>query len=243
MLKINSIAVDQLLDIFNYIQDVQFWIKDKDFRYISVNSSFLDNYAIKDSREVIGKTDYDITQPYLADQFRADDIEVLKGKSIINRVELVSSFDHSAKWFLTSKIPFYSSDGKIIGTIGITQALLTVSNYLTPFGEIEEVIRYIHANFNKQLKNNDLASIANLSLSAFERNFRKLLRISPQKYIVKYRIQIATKQLIKSSDSISQIAYETGFSDQSHLIREFKKFIGITPHQYRLNYFNKIVDR
>jgi len=67
--------------------------------------------------------------------------------------------------------------------------------------------------------------------------------IAWQKYIVKHRIHSATKQLIKSSGSISQIAYETGFSDQSHLIREFKKFTGITPHQYRLNYFNKIVDR
>ena len=117
--KINSIAIDQLLDIFNYIQDVQFWIKDKDFRYIIVNSSFLDNYAIKDSREFIGKTDYDITPPYLADQFRMDDIEVLKGKSILNRVELVGGFDQVAKWFLTSKRPLYSPDEKIIGTIGI----------------------------------------------------------------------------------------------------------------------------
>ena len=107
--------------------------------------------------------------------------------------------------------------------------------------KIEEVIHYIHRNIQKKLNNKDLADIANLSLSAFERKFRRLFSISPQKYIVKYRIQIATKQLIKSSDSLSLIAYKTGFSDQSHLIRKFKEFTGMTPHQYRLNFFNKIV--
>ena len=63
MLRINRINIDQLLDIFNYTYDVQFWIKDTDFRYVKINSSFLENYAIKDPGEIIGKTDYDITPP------------------------------------------------------------------------------------------------------------------------------------------------------------------------------------
>ncbi len=239
----NRINIDLLLDIFNYTYDVQFWIKDTDFRYVKINSSFLENYAIKDPGDIIGKTDYDITPPYLADQFRIDDIEALKGRSIINRVELVGGYDQIASWFLTSKFPLFSSSGKIIGTTGITQPLSKIEELRTPFGEIEEVIHYIHRNIQKKLNNNDLADIANLSLSAFERKFRRLFSTSPQKYIVKYRIQIATKQLIKSSDSLSEIAYQTGFSDQSHLIRKFKEFTGMTPHQYRLNFFNTIIDK
>lgn len=243
MLRLNAIDTDQMLEILNFIPSVQFWIKDLHFRYVKINTAFLENYGMRYDKEIIGKTDYDITSPFLADQFRTDDIEVLKGKSVINRVEMVGGFDQVASWFLTSKRPLYSNTGEIIGTIGITQPLSIGSQLLVPFGEIEKVVRHIHANFNTKMKNQDLAEMANLSLSSFERKFQKLFSVSPQKYIVKYRIQIASKLLIKSADSISQIANQTGFSDQSHLIREFKKFAGITPHQFRRNFYNHSVDK
>ena len=87
----------QLATLFDCVEDVLAWVKDRDGRYFWVNRAFLINYAMDrprsdrraDSEAVVGKTDYDLSPTFLADQFRLDDEQVLTGKRIVNRIELV----------------------------------------------------------------------------------------------------------------------------------------------------------
>src|SRR3954468_13967250 len=76
-------------ELFDFLPEVQFWIKDRHGRYEWVNVEFLLNYALERREEVIGRTDFDLSPAHLAAQYDADDQLVLAGDPVINRVELV----------------------------------------------------------------------------------------------------------------------------------------------------------
>lgn len=75
------------------------------------------------------------------------------------------------------------------------------------------------------------AETARLSRYHFLRVFKKATGISPHAFRTVKRIE-ASKALIRKGVPISQIALETGFSDQSHFTNTFRNYIGSTPKQY-----------
>jgi len=112
-----------ICQLFDLLPDVQAWIKDRQGKYRWVNRGFLLNYSIERLDEVVGKTDDDFSPRRLAEQFRADDEIVLKGRSILRRVEQVGRFDHTAQWSVTSKLPLKNVRGRVVATVGITYPL------------------------------------------------------------------------------------------------------------------------
>ena len=89
-------------------------------------------------------------------------------------------------------------------------------------------------NVAKGIKNIEtLASRACLSRKQFERTFSDFVGIAPKKFLRVIRFQHAIyKQQIKSIESLSQLAHECGYYDQSHMINDFKRLTGLTPNQY-----------
>ena len=119
----------QLAELFDCVEDVVVWVKDREGRYRWVNRAFLINYSLDDHHDrtngdVIGKTDYDFSPAYLADQFRLDDESVLDGKRIVDRIEQVAQPDGRAAWSVTNKIPLVDDRGAIVGTAGISRKLV-----------------------------------------------------------------------------------------------------------------------
>jgi len=81
-----------------------------DVRYIGATSE----------AEVLGKTDFDLYSPELAEPFYADDMHVIASRQpILNREEMMQLPDGAHGWQLTSKIPLRDSAGQIIGLVGI----------------------------------------------------------------------------------------------------------------------------
>ncbi|MFK7911725.1 MAG: helix-turn-helix domain-containing protein [Akkermansiaceae bacterium] len=78
--------------------------------------------------------------------------------------------------------------------------------------------------------------LCHLSVSQFRLSFTKVYKMSPQKFILKLRIQIACRQLSHTDIEISSLAQDCGFCDQSYFSRQFKSHIGLTPLQYRIQY-------
>src|SRR5437588_2744593 len=117
----------QLATLFDCVEDALVWVKDRDGRYCWVNRAFLINYALDHPRSetragsegVLGKTDYDLSPTFLADQFRQDDELVLTGKRIVNRIELVGLPEGLTVWNVTNKIPHTNTDVSIVGTTDI----------------------------------------------------------------------------------------------------------------------------
>jgi hypothetical protein len=88
------------------------WVKDRQGRYLWVNRAFLIKYALDhpgadglvSAETILGKTDYDLSPAFIADQFRLDDEQVLSGHRIINRIERVGEFEGMTAWNITNKI-------------------------------------------------------------------------------------------------------------------------------------------
>jgi AraC family transcriptional regulator len=69
----------------------------------------------------------------------------------------------------------------------------------------------------------------------FSHLFKQWISTSPYQYLLQQRIERA-KQLLKQTDqSIMDIAFECGFNSNSHLGKQFRQLVGITPKAYRLN--------
>jgi AraC-like DNA-binding protein len=75
-----------------------------------------------------------------------------------------------------------------------------------------------------------LAREAGLSKYHFLRTFKQHTGLTPHQYILSVRVQKATEQII-AGESIAQASFDSGFSDQSHFTRHFKRIYGYTPRK------------
>lgn len=232
----SNINPSELVFLFDFIPDVQFWIKDTQSVFQWVNKTFLDNYDVKELSDLVGKTDFDLSPFFIAEQFFRDDQDVLQGKVVQNRIELVSSLDQTINWCITNKRPITSESCDIIGTLGITRKLNNQQNPEIPIARLSEIVKYIHENIHEPISIARMANLMHCSISTLERTFKKLLQTSPMEFTRKIKMQYACKALISSNSLISELAFSLGYADESHFIREFRKFMKITPLQYRKKY-------
>ncbi len=97
---------------------------------------------------------------------------------------------------------------------------------------VRRVLDYMRANACEPLSVEELSDIARLSLYHFIRVFRAEVGLGPHEFLVNIRVDRA-RGLLSQGRSITEAAMETGFADQSHLTRWFKRIMGITPGNFR----------
>jgi AraC-like DNA-binding protein len=106
---------------------------------------------------------------------------------------------------------------------------------LRPVGREPQVVlktrEYIEANYSEDISIRELASVGNMSPFHFIRVFGKETGVPPHAYLNQVRLRRA-RELLTAGRSIAATACETGFVDQSHLSRHFKRIYGVTPGQY-----------
>lgn len=225
-------AISEVAVLFDVLDDVPLWVKDVAGHYQWVNLAFLQNFGLEHRKDVLGRTDFDLCAPLLAEQYRVDDERVLAGESITGRIELVGRFDHTARWCITNKIPLRNQRGRIVGTAGITRPL-ALDARPSPDEPLSGAIRLIGEGVGQSLTNQELAHACGLSVRAFERQFRARYECAPQHYVRQLRVRMSCRALVFSKKSLGTIAAESGFADQSHFNREFRRFFGETPGSYR----------
>jgi len=94
------------------------FVKDNGSRFLVANVACASYMGASSTQELIGKTDADFYNADAAASFRSDEIEVLKGNKLINKVEYGVSPENAQKILLTTKVPFYDADGNIKGLVG-----------------------------------------------------------------------------------------------------------------------------
>jgi AraC-like DNA-binding protein len=77
----------------------------------------------------------------------------------------------------------------------------------------------------------ELARDAGLSLSALERRFRKMVGASPRKFASIVRLRHVLR-LRNGAGTLTEIAYQAGYSDQAHFIKDFRNFTGLAPQSF-----------
>ena len=98
---------------------------------------------------------------------------------------------------------------------------------------LQLVMEFIQENISTRFSLEELASLANLSPVHFARLFRRSTGIPPHRWLLEQRLKRAEDLLRNSKLPISQVAARSGFSDQSHLTRHFRRSRRITPSEFR----------
>jgi AraC-like DNA-binding protein len=99
--------------------------------------------------------------------------------------------------------------------------------------KIERVREYLHACNADAVTLRTLSDVADLSPWHLLRSFRAQVGITPHAYHMQTRVE-QSRMLLASGVSIAETALQTGFADQSHFTRQFKRFTGVTPGRYLL---------
>lgn len=96
---------------------------------------------------------------------------------------------------------------------------------------IQEAKEYLKAHYAQNVSLAELAGLTGQSRYQLLRAFSRQTGLTPHSYLVNLRVS-AAKTLLESGLPPAQAALETGFADQSHLNRHFKRRFGLTPSQY-----------
>ena len=230
---LKSAKIESLVEIFDFMPDTFFWIKDTKGHYVWVNEKNLRHYNAKTNYEIQGKTDFDFCSSHLAEMYTQDDLAVAKGMEITNKLEPIRQKDWTIKWHLTTKRPLLDDKGTIIGTFGFAKEFKEGQFPGLFSEELLPVIDYISNNIHTKVSIEKLAELSCLSISAFERKFKKNFNVTPREYIKQIRLHLVCQELIKTNKSISEIALDCGFYDHSFMTSVFKASLTMTPSQYR----------
>jgi AraC family transcriptional regulator len=95
---------------------------------------------------------------------------------------------------------------------------------------LKKIRDYIHDHLADPIEVNDLAALAARSPFHFSRVFARSIGMTPYRYVVHRRLQIAIDR-IRGGMSLAAVAADTGFSDQSHLSRWIRRVHGVAPSE------------
>ena len=98
---------------------------------------------------------------------------------------------------------------------------------------IKTTITYIRDHYQEKIYIRDLASLIGLNEQYFCRFFKKAIGMSPIEYLNEYRIRQAVRLLKDSSLPVTEICLDCGYNNMGNFLREFRKYTGTTPLQYR----------
>lgn len=223
-----------ILKLFSVFTDIYFFMKGRDGRFIGANELQLQKLGLESEAELIGKTDFDFFPSYMIAHYARDDAHVMDSlEPILRRVELVANPDGSVSWHITSKFPLMDKNGNCVGIIGCMRDFDRSDTAWQPYRRMNAAVDYINAHYDAPIEVADLAKVAGLSVSQFERRFRTVFQQTPSRFLIRYRLTRASQMLVHTDETLSHIAQEVGFYDHSHFSREFRKLFGSAPGQYR----------
>ncbi len=181
-----------------------------------------------------------IREIYQSDFPILDDLDQKKGIPKLESSEIIHQF--------VSSLTFYFNHPQLVNeellTLKIKELILiliqtgkapTIKDlFITLYDnstiQLKEVV-YNHLYTNVPIK--DLAFLCNMSLSTFNRQFKKIFKDQPSNYFKEKRLVKAKELLSISELSIARIAHETCFTDSAHLSKSFKQQFGISPSAFR----------
>lgn len=220
-------------ELLDYLPEVYYFAKDKKGHFVDANQAQLQVLGLSHLDELLGLTDFDFFSAAVAERYQEEDARIMAtGRPMVNQAQIVPE-KGEVRWFITTKVPLYDKAKDPIGVAGVMRDYYKTSTMLQSHDEMQAVVRYIVENLSQKLYLKDLARLAGLSERQFERKFKQVFMLSPQQFVLKVRLEAACQALTTTTASVTQIALEHGFFDQSYFSRQFTRHIGATPKEYR----------
>ncbi|MCZ8548402.1 EAL domain-containing protein [Mesorhizobium qingshengii] len=121
-LAANRQIVDERISLQTLIDWVPdyLWVKDRESRFVVVNSALAADSGRDKTRDMIGLTDFDLHAPELAQKFRLIEQNVLNsGQPVIDEEEFIVDASGTGKWLSSTKVPLRNAQNEILGLVGI----------------------------------------------------------------------------------------------------------------------------
>ena len=98
---------------------------------------------------------------------------------------------------------------------------------------IKDILNYIHSNYDKEISLEDISKNVHISKEYLCRIFKSVSVLSPIVYLNRYRITKSSHMLKNTDKGISEISSLCGFNSSSYYNKQFLRFMGCTPSEYR----------
>jgi YesN/AraC family two-component response regulator len=98
---------------------------------------------------------------------------------------------------------------------------------------IYKALEFIKNNYMNKISLADVAEVAHISPSYFSKIFKEEMGCNFNTYLNEVRVNMSKRLLLDDSISLVDIAFLTGYEDQSYFSKVFKKMTGISPGKYR----------
>ena len=98
---------------------------------------------------------------------------------------------------------------------------------------MKRVLTFLHENFSRTLKVEEIASVAGMNPQYFCRYFKKLTGKTIMEYVNEVRVDHACQELMQTEDKIIEVAMRSGYDNIGYFIRRFQQSRQMTPSEYR----------
>lgn len=225
-----------LFDLFEHLPDLNFFVKDEKGRFQYANQSLVERLGLPNREAIVGTTDFDRYPEEIANLLRQSDREALENKlPVVDRLEVLFNRVGNLEWFSTTKYPIVSESGDVLGIVGFARSVSSQPGVGLQHSAASKAIDFVSQNPAHILTIEELAKKFSISPRQLHRQFREILGITPQEFILRTRIHAAAASLRNSDESIVSLAERFGFCDQSAFTKRFRKILGTTPAKYRKN--------
>lgn len=150
------------------------------------------------------------------------------------------AFEFTNRLIPLNELATHDINDRLLNTSNQNARIDIISNYLlskiSRKKDTDSIIEDSIKKMNKDTSGTNLSSLNkyyNISERHFERKFKSSIGIRPQQYLRILKFQKAIHQMrMVLPDKLSAIAYDLNYADQSHFIRDFKEFSGLTPKEF-----------
>ena len=98
--------------------------------------------------------------------------------------------------------------------------------------QLKQALEFMESSYSTPITLEEIARSVDMSPKYFCKFFQEMTHRTPIDYLNHYRIERACYQLLTSDQSITEVAYNSGFNDLSYFIKTFKRYKGTTPKKY-----------
>ena len=236
MLETRDIGIDveTVERLFDQLPDCPFFIKDRRLRYVAANDAMVRLCGVKRRADILGRTAASFFPEAFVRRYEALDRQVLAtGHAVTSKLDLSIGARAVPTWLLFARFPVRAADGAIVAVAATSRRLGQPDRNHPTYARLAAVVQRLQDRFDQPLDLTDLASLASVSRSQLERDFKRLFHLTPQDFLHKLRIDRALK-LLEGDLSVAAVAQECGYADHSAFTRRFREQIGMPPQAYRM---------
>lgn len=140
----------------------------------------------------------------------------------------LNTFDRFMKLLEILNILTHSREYKVLNVGGII-----VETMVNDHHRMNDIYIYLRKNFQRNIPISEVADIISMTEPSFCRYFKKMTGKTWTQFVNEFRLVHASKLLAETGDSITNVCFESGYNNFSHFNKQFKKFTGKNPSDYR----------